>query len=151
MDNNNVIQKDLDEIQNIINQNRLLMRYKKNDNYRNSYDIFEKINDSEYGGVYKVKQKISEEIKAIKIIDKKSIIYHYINIYPMKLVKENMDEYITLYINKIKNMMIIGTDKNNNGNSIKLYEYYDTEDELVIVMELCDDILEDFLWKIIIF
>ena len=31
-----------------------------------------------------------------------------------------------------------------NKNSVKLYEYYDSEEQFIIVMELCDENLKDF-------
>ena len=38
--------------------------------------------------------------------------------------------------------------KNNNKNSVKFYEYYDTDDEFIIVMELCDENLVSLIKRI---
>ena len=67
----------------------------------------------------------------------------------LKNSKNNNDveEEFNLYIkngliNEIDNMRIC---MKNNLNSIKFYEYYDTEKEYAIVMELCDNNLQNIL------
>ena len=63
-------------------------------------------------------------------------------------MKDNIDNefksYFKYFLNEIEYMKICCKD---NINSVKLNEYYDTEKELVIVMELCDDSLQSILNK----
>ena len=47
-------------------------------------------------------------------------------------------------LNEIKNLKLCSK---SNNNIVKFYEYYDTEEEFVIVMELCDNNLKHFLFE----
>ena len=98
-----------------------------NDNYKKFYKIIgSKIGKGQFGSVYKVKDIITNEIKAIKIID---------------LISNNEEDTelgIKSIINELNNMWIC-TNYNKNNYSVKLYEYFKYKKEFVIVMELCDD------------
>ena len=45
----------------------------KNDNFKKYYEIIRKIDDGNFGPVYEVKKKESNEKRAIKVVDKNII------------------------------------------------------------------------------
>ena len=99
---------------------------------KEKYDLLDKIRGDAFGIIYKAKLKNTDELREIKIINKQKFI---------DLSKEYVDQ---LCLNNLENMTICCQ---NNINSVKLYEYFNTENELVCVMELVDENLEQFLKK----
>ena len=95
------------------------------------YDILEKISEDAFGKVYKAKLKNTDELRAIKIINKKSMI-------------DIGGDFYADVLKSFYNMEICCL---NNINSVKLYEYCINESELIIVMELTDENLRQFLEK----
>lgn len=95
------------------------------------YDILEKISEDAFGKVYKAKLKNTDELRAIKIINKKSMI-------------DIGGDFYADVLKSFYNMEICCL---NNINSVKLYEYCINESELIIVMELIDENLGQFLAK----
>ena len=59
-------------------------------------------------------------------------------------IEEEFEETQKKLLNEI-NCMKICSKNNTNGNSIKFYEYFDTKENLIIVMELCDTCLQSLL------
>jgi len=112
--------------------------------YKNFYTNFSQIGEGAFGKIYKAKMIFGNTYRAIKIIDKEKIK----NLLRNQLMKENIDNEFKLYfqhfLNEIEYMKICCKD---NINSVKLYEYFDTEKELAIVMELCDESLQSILNK----
>ena len=102
------------------------------EDYNNYYEKIVRIGKGPFGIVYKVMDKKSNELKAIKIIDIES----YDDI-------EN-DERIEGIMNEIKNMKKCSE---NNEFSVKYYECFKNKTEAIIVMELCDDNLYNILKK----
>ena len=104
-----------------------------NDNYENYYEIESVIGRGQYGKVYKGKNKKTDEIRAIKV---------------MEIDNKDEDIFMKHINNEIKNMKICS---NNNNNSVKLYECFRYKDEsvneFVIIMELCDNSLQKILDK----
>ena len=91
---------------------------KKNekDDFRYYYEIIKKIGEAGYAIVYKVKEKKSNEIKAIKVFDKRKIISNF----RRKNLRDPTDEEIKPYINSFFNekdhMEIVeGKNKENNN------------------------------------
>ena len=119
----------------------------KNDNFKKYYEIIRKIDDGNFGPVYEVKKKESNEKRAIKVVDKNIIR----NIYRNSKFEEPNDRimkfYIDCYIKQIRNMKISEGKNKDNENTVKYYEDFDTENEFAIVMELCDDNLFNYLGK----
>ena len=117
-----------------------------NENYQNYYEIITMIGKGSYGTVYKAKEKNTNQLKAIKVID----IYQYKedlkNIYNENEITEEMKFKLDKFINnikiEIKNMTICESE---NNNSVKVYEYFENEKEFAIVMELCDRNIRDIL------
>ena len=52
-----------------------------------------------------------------------------------------MKSYIDTLYNEIKNMKIVEGKNNENINTVHFHEYFETKNEFVIIMELCDDSL----------
>ena len=109
------------------------------EDFRKYYEIIgDPIGIGGFGKVYKVKEKETNEERAIKIIDKNEIKENYFNTYLYKMNEEDMKPYITKFENEIKYMKILEGKNKENKNTVKFYEYFHTEKEFVIVMELCD-------------
>jgi len=94
----------------------------KDGDYTQYYEIKDKIGNGHFGEVFKGINKKSGEIRAIKIIK----------------IKNDM-KYIN---NELNNMKICSEE---NVNSVKYYESFYYKDELIIVMELCDNSLQKLL------
>ena len=99
-----------------------------------------------FGHIYKGKVKDGQE-KAIKIYDKKLIRSQLQLRYPFdtKRINEELKNIIEGFYNEVNHMEIL--QKNNeNQNTVIFDEYFNTEKEFVIIMELCDgDLLNYFL------
>ena len=63
--------------------------------------------------------------------------------------EQEMKTYIDSLINEIKNMKLVESKNKDyeNINTVKFYECFNTKDEFVIVMELCDENLTDIITK----
>ena len=121
---------------------------KKNNDYRDYYDIGKKISDGFFGSVYEAKVKNSNEKRAIKIIEKNMIRQKYKNKYFKEPTSEDMKPYINCFYNEIKNMVTAEGENKDNENAVKFYESFENDNEFAIVMELCDDNILGHLSKI---
>jgi hypothetical protein len=127
----------------IINNIKHKQLFIKSNDYKEEYNNLEKIGSGNYGTVYKGLLKNEKEYRAIKVIDKEEMKKRFKNTKNDNDVEEEFNLYIKNgLINEIDNMRICMKD---NLNSIKFYEYYDTEKEYAIVMELCDNNLQNIL------
>ena len=110
-----------------------------NQDYNKKYELEKtRIGFGIYTEVYKAKNKVTKELRAIKIIKLDAIKY--------ELEKEGettqgLKDYIDNINNEIENMKICAE---NNENSVKYYESFQTKNEIAIVLELCDDCLSKF-------
>ena len=118
---------------------------KENRDFRNYYRIIDKIGSGSLGEVYKVKHILSNEIRAIKIIDIQKIFDEFINENFREPSEEEMKKYKANMLKGIKIMKLI-QDKNKD-NTVLFYEYFKNDREFAIVMELCDCNLGSFLYK----
>ena len=147
--NKNLIQKDIDEIINIIKQRKKLCHDNK-DNFRNYYEIIEEIRTKKFEVIYKAKEKKSGELRTIKLLEKSTIIKCLNESYKNSLSDEEKKSFIEPdiegWLEGINNMKIL---ENNNMDKylIKIYDYFDTEEELAIVMELYDEDWSMFISK----
>ena len=113
----------------------------KDEDFKNKYEILNKIAKGGFGEVYKAKIKNTDELRAIKFINKESIKDNLRNEYNSNDIEIAFNEFQNKLLNEIKYMEICSKN-NTNKNSIKYYEYYNTKENLIIVMELCDTSLQ---------
>ena len=106
------------------------MDFHLNEDYTKKYEKIKKIGVGNSTEVWKAKIKDTDELRAIKIINLEDL---------RILLKEEGLDIIDDYINNIKteiiNMKKCGE---NNINSVKYYEAFETKNEFVMVLELCD-------------
>ena len=97
-----------------------------------------------FGKVHKAKIKKTDEIRAIKFIDKKDIKENLSKLLNSNDIEEEFKDFQIKLLNEIDYMKICSKN-NTNNNSIKYYEFYNTNENLIIVMELCDTSLQQLL------
>ena len=110
-------------------------------NYEDFYENMQLIGNGTFSSVYKSKVKDKEEYVAIKLADKEKIKLGLRNEYNKQNIE--YEYYRTVnYYNEVKYLEICGK---NNENSVKYIQHFETENEFIIVMELCDMNLVDFI------
>ena len=110
-----------------------------NENYRNYYEIGERIGKGAFGEVKKVKlRNTQDDYRALKIIDLKDIRDKINENILIEDPKASFEKNMKDIKNELQNMRIC-SNNNQNENSVKYFEYFESEDEFAIVMELCDD------------
>ena len=109
-------------------------------NYKEYYEIIEVIDSDAYGHVYKGRDKITKELRAIKVISLEKIEENLSCQYEANEIKEQLNLCINGFIEEFNNMKIC-----TNNNSVKCYEYFNNKDNFVIIMELCDTKLSQLL------
>ena len=112
-----------------------------NNNYKDYYDMIKEIGNGLFSSVYKAKAKDKEEYVAMKVIDKEKIKVGLRNEYCKQDIEEEYNKAANFY-NEIKFMEICGV---NNEHSVKYYKHFETDNKFVIIMELCDGNLIDFI------
>ena len=96
----------------------------ENKDFRDYYEIIDKLEVGEFEESYKVKKKSSGEMRVIKRFNKKG--------------EDNMLKYLDLP--KVCNIMKLAEGENHeNENTIKYFESFETDDEFAIVEELYDE------------
>ena len=116
---------------------------RQSQDFRKYYDNLEGIGNGEFTIVYKGREKKTNELRAIKVIQLDKIkenifLYKREDEDPQKKLKECIDGYI----NECENMKLCS-----NINSVKFYEYFNDGNNFVIIMELCDSNLSKLLLK----
>ena len=119
---------------------------RESSDFRNYY---EKISDIETGlsSIYKAKLKNTNEMRVVKVFKKQMIKNLLKNVLLREPKEEELKSYIDCFFTEINNMKISEGDNNNNINTVKFYEYFNTKEEFAIVMELCDENMISFLAK----
>ena len=114
------------------------MRSKEDHKKYYEYQTKDYLGEGGFAKVYKAKSLETNEIRAIKIIDlfriKKQIEYDD--------MEETIDSYINGFHQEIKYMQILEGKNKENKNTVKFYEYFENDDNFIIVMEYCDIDLE---------
>ena len=117
---------------------------RQNQDFRNYYQIIKKIGEG-FGTVYEAISKETSEKRALKIIDKNTIKNYYRNEYIREPKEEEMNIFIDCFKKEIENMKICQGENSRNRNFVHFYEYFNTQDEFVIVMELCNENMLTFI------
>ena len=118
---------------------------KKNENFRLYYQIESSIFENEYIFIYKAKRKQNNDYREIKVVDKNKNKITFKKVFFREPIDNQIKNLINFFFNEIKNMTILEGEKKENKNAVKIYEIYDTRDELAVVMELCDDNMFNYL------
>ena len=122
----------------------------ENKEFTDKYELGKKIGGGGFGTIkeatIKNKDKKEEEKVAVKIIDKEHIINSFIseNDYNVPTEEQKQSIYKEIY-NEINVMQLV--QEKNNRNTVKYLEKYDNDNELAIIMELCDNDLKKMLAK----
>jgi len=119
--------------------------FRKKKNYEDYYDILIKIGETTFATVYKGKEKRTGEDRAIKVFNKEGVRADLIRQY-IQDKDDEMKKLTEYFKNEINNMTIMNKNKENE-NIVKLYEYFDSKKEFIIIYELCDTNLLDNLAK----
>ena len=114
------------------------------EDYKKFYEIIKVIGQGGYGIVYKGREKVTKELRAIKVISiekiKENLSFQY--------EEEELQKQLNLCrIRFLKEFEIMKICSNKNNNSVKCYEYFYNQDNFAIIMELCDQNLEDLCMK----
>ena len=113
--------------------------------YKIYYDILEPKGSGGFGTVFKGKEKKTNELRAIKLIDLNKIRN---NLSLTLDENEDIEENLKLCIDGIKKEFeIMKICSNKNNNSIKCYEYFINKNNFIIIMELCDKNLLELLME----
>jgi serine/threonine protein kinase len=124
--------------------------FKKKMDFREFYDQSDFLDFSTYANIYKgrVKDKNGKE-KAIKIMDKTLIKSQLQEKYAFdkKKIDEELKKIIKGFYNEVNHMEILQGLNNENQNTVIFDEYFNTNKEFVIIMELCDDNLLDYFLR----
>ena len=116
-------------------------------NYKDFYEIGKKISKGFFSKVFKAKPKTKNEERALKIYYKDEIFKNLSKTLIRPPTEEEKKHYIKGFYNEIDFMKMMEGDDKENINTVKFYEYFDTDKEFVIVMELCQNNLLDILFK----
>ena len=120
----------------------------KDGDFRKCYEISrERLGEGWLGVVYKAKTKETNENRAIKIININKLRYIFKKYNSREANDSDIKPYIDSYIKETENMIMIEGDNKENKNTVKFHEYFKTDKEFAIVMELCDDNLMNLLIK----
>ena len=115
----------------------------KKDDFRKYYNLVKEIDRGGFDIIYEGEKKETNEKKAIKLIDFKSIR----NNLERELLRipndKDLKPYINGFQNEVKNMMILQGENKNNKNTVFIDEYYQNENEFAIIMELCNNNLSN--------
>ena len=120
----------------------------KDEDFRTKYEFNpekDKLGEGAFGKVYKVVKKDTKEKRAIKLIDIKKYKENYQEMNYESPSDEKIQKYIEIIIKEIKALQLMEGKNQENENSVKLYEYYNYNEEIAIVMELCNENLAKML------
>ena len=122
------------------------MTERSTQDYKIYYDILDGKGSGGFSTVFKGKEKKTNELRAIKVIDLNKL---RVNLsYEIDDEKDDIEEHFKLLLNGIKKEFeIMKICSNDNENSVKCYEYFMNDDKFIIIMELCDMNLLELLME----
>ena len=124
--------------------------FRKRMSFKDIYDCnFQYLGDCIDGTIYKGSVKRNGQEKAIKIMNKNLIKSRLGEQFdpPKNITDEDLKPIIKRYFNEVNNMKTLQGPNNENQNTVIFDEYFNTEEEFVIIMELCDGNLLDYFIK----
>jgi serine/threonine protein kinase len=113
--------------------------FRINQDYKKYYEIGDKLGEGGYGIIYKAKDIKTKEMKAIKIVNRTTIIDHW------KPNDNDLKSYYQGFFNEVNNMKILQGINNENQNTTIFNEFFNTRENFAYVMELCDGNLLDYV------
>ena len=128
-----------------------------NRNCRDFYDFYENesedddeckndfIGEGGFAIVYKAVKKDTKEKRALTIIKKRKIKQILKEINKRDPTFDDFNNFYEDLYKEIDFMKRMKGQKDENNNTVEFYEYFHNKNEFVIVMELCDESLNDFL------
>ena len=126
--------------------------FRKKQDYKKYYQRGDDIiGKSFFGIIYKGEDLMTKEKKAIKIMSIARVKQFIQQQFPgiIKIVTEkDLEPYINGFLNEVNHMKILQGQNNENKNTVVFNEYFNTEREFVIIMELCDDNLLRYIQNI---
>ena len=111
------------------------VKKKKNENFKENYEVIKEIGNLPFATVYKAKVIDSGELSAIKVFEKSRLRTYFKRKYLKYPSKEDMKPYTESFLNAINHMQIVDGKNKENNNTVKFYEYYHNQDEIASVME----------------
>ena len=120
----------------------------KDEDFRTKYKYDsekDKIDEGSFGTVYRVTKNDTKEKRAIKLIDIKKYKKDYQKMKHKLPSDEDIKKYKESIIKEIKLLELMEGINQENQNTVKLYEYYEHNEEIAIVMELCDENLNTMI------
>ena len=114
----------------------------KDEDFRTKYEYNpeqDKIGEGAYGTVYRAIKIDTKEKRAIKLIDIKKYKTSYQDAYFKSPSDEEIQNFREYIIKEIEALKLMEGKNQENENTVKLYEYYNHNEEIAIVMELCDE------------
>jgi len=114
----------------------------KNQSNAGNYKIIRKLKETIFSKIFVGEVNYLDENVAIKEISKKLIKEDIKSVKMEEVDDESLLPYVEKF-NKEVNFM----QKCQCENSVKIYDYYDTKENFIIIMELCDDNLNELLCK----
>ena len=116
---------------------------RSNQDYKMYYDVINVIGSGAYGCVYKGKEKETGQLRAIKVMEYDDIKQNLLMQYEVIELEEHFQSILDSLSKECENMNRCS--KNNNPNSVNCFEYFKTDENFVIIMELCDKNLSKLL------
>ena len=120
------------------------MKVRKDENYKEYYELNEVIYKGPHSTIYKGTDKKSCELRAIKIINLNIIEKEFSKIYNKSETKSKIQDFIDGIIYEFEKMNECSY---NNINSAQYYELFVNKNEILFIMELCDDNISNILLK----
>ena len=120
----------------------------KDEDFRTKYEYNpekDKIGEGAFGTVYRAINKDTKEKRAIKLMDIKKYKTSYQEVNFRKPNDDEIQNYIESILKEVKALQLMEGKNQENENTVKLYEYYNHNEEIAIVMELCDENLNTMI------
>ena len=108
---------------------------RQKEDYNNYYLIGKELGRGGFGIIYNALNKQTNEEKALKVMEKKSV-EEYLN---LQATKKDIELYFNNFLKEANNMEILQGKNKENKNAVFIDEFFHTKNEFVIVMEKCDN------------